>query len=238
MWRGEDIADIVSEASDIYASLGIAVCPELARVLRRPQVSVSALVCTEVPHSSARLPGYAGRPRFPRNSVSGVLVIAGCGSSSKPSSPSKSASKLAAAAVRFASCMRSHGVPNFPDPATSGGGVHISIKSSSGINPASPAFQAAQKACGKLLPGGAPVSGQPSAAAEAQMLAISECMRAHGVSGFPDPTTTPPSSPAGYSGVLTRNGVSLAIPTTIDLQSPGVQRAATACHLGGLGQGG
>jgi hypothetical protein len=134
--------------------------------------------------------------------------------------------------------MRSHGVPNFPDPNTSGGGVHISIKSSSGINPASPSFQAAQKACAKLLPAGGPGSGKPSAATEAQMLATSECIRRHGVSGFPDPTTTPPSSPAGYSGVLGRNGLFFAIPTTIDIQSPAVRQAATACHLGGLGIGG
>ena len=69
------------------------------------------------------------------------------------------------------------------------------------------------------------------------MRAIAECMRAHGVSAFPDPTTTPGSS-AGYSGVLTRDGMAFAIPTTIDIQSPAVQQAATTCHIGGLGQGG
>jgi hypothetical protein len=170
--------------------------------------------------------------------VSGVLVSAGCESSSNPSSAGRSASNLAAAGIRFASCMRSNGVPKFPDPTTSGGSVHISIKSNSGINPASPSFQAAQTTCGKLVPGGGPGSEKPSAATEAQMLAISECMRAHRVNRFPDPTTTPPSSPAGYSGVMTRNGVSFAIPTTIDIQSPAVKQAATACHLPGLGQGG
>ena len=81
--------------------------------------------------------------------VSGVLVVAACGSSNKPSSPSRSASNLAAAGIRFASCMRSHGVAKFPDPNTSGGGVSFSVKSSSGINLASPSFQAAQTACGK-----------------------------------------------------------------------------------------
>ena len=133
--------------------------------------------------------------------------------------------------------MRSRGVPNFPDPTTSGGSVSFSLRSSSGINAASPSFQAAQEACGKLLPGSGAGSGKPSAATETQMLAISDCMRAHRVTRFPDPTTTPPNTPTGYSGVLTRNGVSFAIPTTIDIQSPAVQQAATACHLGGLGQG-
>ncbi len=191
-------------------------------------------------HARMSVPFDQARDRLPIAVavVSGVLVIVGCGSSTSPSSPSKSASNLAAAAISYADCMRSRGVPNFPDPSTSGGSVSFTLKSSSGINPASPAFHAAQTACGQLLPGGAPASGQPSAATEAQMLAISECMRAHGVSGFPDPTTTPPGSPAGSSGVLDRNGVSFVIPTTIDLQSPAVQRAATHCHLGGLGQGG
>jgi hypothetical protein len=37
---------------------------------------------------------------------------------------------------------------------------------------------------------------------------------------------------------MTHNGASFAIPTTIDIQSPAVRQAATACHLAGLGQGG
>ncbi|MGO9901157.1 MAG: hypothetical protein ACLP0J_16020 [Solirubrobacteraceae bacterium] len=191
-------------------------------------------------HTRMSVPFDLARDRVPIAVavVSGVLVIAGCGSSSSPSSPTKSASNLAAAAISYAACMRSHRVPSFPDPSTSGGSVSFSLKSSFGINPASPAFHAAQTACDKLLPGGAPRSGQPSVATEAHMRAIAECMRAHGVSGFPDPTTIPPSGSAGYSGVLDRNGVSFVIPTTIDLQSPAVQRAATHCRLRGLGQGG
>ncbi len=178
--------------------------------------------------------------------TSGLLVIAGCGSSSKSSSPSKSTSNVAAAeiasAIRFTSCMRSHGVPNFPDPTTSrgAGGIHININIGSGVNPASPSFQAAQKVCGKFLPGGSPRSQKPSAATEAQMLAFSECMRAHGVSGFPDPTTTLPAdtNPAGYSDVVGHNGVYLVIPATIDLRSPAIRRSATACHFGALEFGG
>jgi hypothetical protein len=47
-----------------------------------------------------------------------------------------------------AACMRTHGVPNFPDPNFSGGGVGVKIANGSGINPQSPAFQTAAKACG------------------------------------------------------------------------------------------
>jgi hypothetical protein len=75
------------------------------------------------------------------------------GSSSAPLSASRRA-----AALRFSACMRTHGVPNFPDPKFAGGGVQIAISPASGINPASPAFTKAQAACGSLIgragPGG------------------------------------------------------------------------------------
>ena len=68
--------------------------------------------------------------------------------------------------------MRSHGVPAFPDPSP-GGGIN---PNGTGINPAAPAFQAAQATCRKLLPGGGP----PAHASEQQRLqlfAMSEWMR-------------------------------------------------------------
>jgi hypothetical protein len=51
-------------------------------------------------------------------------------------------------ALAFSACMRSHGVPKFPDPQFGPGGrVTIQIGSSSGIDPMSPQFQNARKAC-------------------------------------------------------------------------------------------
>jgi hypothetical protein len=50
--------------------------------------------------------------------------------------------------LKFARCMREHGV-NVPDPETGGGRLSLKIQ---GINPSSPAFQAAQKACQGLMP--------------------------------------------------------------------------------------
>jgi hypothetical protein len=166
--------------------------------------------------------------------TSGALVIAGCGSSSKPSSGGKSASSGPSAGVRYADCMRSHGVPNFPDPGAGG-------KRGFGRLLVTPAFQAAQKTCASLLPGTGPGgSGSPSAALEKQMLAVAECMRAHRVTGFPDPTTTSPSSLPANSFVFTQDGVSFVFPGTINLQSPAVKQAATACHysVGPPGHGG
>jgi hypothetical protein len=50
--------------------------------------------------------------------------------------------------LQFAKCMRSHGVPNFPDAkvVSSSGGNQLAYLP--GINPQSPAFQAGAKACG------------------------------------------------------------------------------------------
>jgi hypothetical protein len=62
-------------------------------------------------------------------------------------------------ALKFAQCMRSHGV-NMPDPQASGGGIKMTMKAGSGrsdgagIDPKSPAFQRAQKECGRFMPGG------------------------------------------------------------------------------------
>ncbi|HUA46046.1 MAG TPA: hypothetical protein VMA77_12500 [Solirubrobacteraceae bacterium] len=161
-----------------------------------------------------------------------AVAVGACGGSSdKPSTTASSNSQ--SQGLKFSECMRSHGITNFPDPGSSGG---IQLSSSSGINPFSPAFKAAQAACGKLLPGGGPGgNGHPSAQAKKQMLEISECMRAHGVTGFPDPTTTPPSSPPGGGIALGHDGVFLIVPSTIDINSPAFKQAATTCHFGGPG---
>jgi hypothetical protein len=53
--------------------------------------------------------------------------------------------------LKAAACIRSHGVPNFPDPTFSGGGVHLAHQ---GLNESSPAFKAAVQACESLIPGG------------------------------------------------------------------------------------
>jgi hypothetical protein len=57
-------------------------------------------------------------------------------------------------ALKFSACMRSHGVPNFPDPTFSGGGIRMTLKAggANGVDPNSPQFQAAQKACQSDLP--------------------------------------------------------------------------------------
>jgi hypothetical protein len=126
--------------------------------------------------------------------------------------------------------MRTHGVPNIPDPGAEGG-----IQLPSGINASSPAFEGAQASCAKLMPSGG-AGGRRDASRQdiAKMLALSTCMRAHNVSGFPDPTLYPPSNPQQYSIAFARGGVSLLIPRSVDVTSPAFKQAAGACRFGAL----
>jgi hypothetical protein len=161
------------------------------------------------------------------------LVIAACGSSSKSANdPGKGGYQQALA---FSSCMRSHGVSSFLDPSTNGHGIQLKVGPGSPVNPSAPAFQAAQKACQHLMPGGGPNSAHPSAADKAQMLKVSQCMRAHGIADFPDPTTTQPSPGKGFGMAIGRNGIFLAIPSSIDIQSPAFRKAAATCNFGPKG---
>jgi hypothetical protein len=55
------------------------------------------------------------------------------------------------ASLLFSRCMRSHGVPDFPDPtAGSGGGIEFG-GGASGLDPAAPLFRLAQQRCISIL---------------------------------------------------------------------------------------
>jgi hypothetical protein len=158
-----------------------------------------------------------------------ALALGACGSSG--GSQTGSGAKGNADGIRFADCMRAHGVARFPDP---GAGAGIEIPIGSGINPQSPAFQSAQKACAKLLPGGGP----PRSASEGQKLAmvrLARCMRTHGVPTFPDPRTTAPGPGTGFALAFGAPGSFIAVPQSL-LQSPAFNGAAAACNFPGGGQ--
>jgi hypothetical protein len=53
-------------------------------------------------------------------------------------------------ALKYSECMRSHGLPNFPDPTESSNGISLRL---SGVDPNSSQFRAAQTACRSLAPG-------------------------------------------------------------------------------------
>jgi hypothetical protein len=133
-----------------------------------------------------------------------AVLAAACSSSSSSSgsggSPHAGGAASAHSAVGYSHCIRSHGVPRYPDP--SGDGV-LPKTSAQQLGVSSSALQAAQSACQHLLPsdGGTlnadsfrqcMLAGDcPQALvrqAMTEMLRFSRCMRAHGVPNWPDPT--------------------------------------------------
>jgi hypothetical protein len=140
-----------------------------------------------------------------------AVAIAACGSVG-PSSAAGTGSGDTLA-LSFAQCMRSHGVPGFPDPGKPAG-------DQPGINPQAPAFQAAGQKCDKLTNNPEPKDAPASKRQRLAALANAKCMRTHGVPTFPDPTF--PSSGG--------NSVTL---TGLNPQSPAFQRAERTCGHGG-----
>lgn len=60
---------------------------------------------------------------------------------------------------KFAQCMRTNGVSNFPDPQAGGGGMVVG-EGEEGLRPEDPKFKAAQQACASLQPDAAMKPGQ------------------------------------------------------------------------------
>jgi hypothetical protein len=163
-------------------------------------------------------------PFGPRRRLPGLLaataacgLVTACGAGAAAGTGTGTTNNPAAysAALRFADCMRSHGVPDFPDPGAAG--THVAqVLPKSELQ--SPAFQTAARACRRFgpSPGGPP---HPlSAAQRRRLIAFSQCMRTHGVPNFPDPTF--PASGGALIG---------APPSSVGAGSPAFNRAMSAC---------
>jgi hypothetical protein len=158
--------------------------------------------------------------------LAAALGLAACGSS-RPNTGGATTSQGSSAAdhakaLAFSRCMRSHGVANFPDPP-SGGQLRLQVQqtpnstSVNGVEVNGPVFQSAMKACRSYLPNGGHPSAAQTAQAKARALAMSRCMRSHGVPNFPDPQFR-----SGGVGIqLNGNGV--------NPNSPAFQAAQKAC---------
>jgi hypothetical protein len=153
----------------------------------------------------------APRPRRPRVAavltvIAAALLTAACGSS--PSSTASAASPGTGASpgggagyaseLAFARCVRSHGIPNFPDPDSTG---HFNKDTLRALGVSDSRLRAAEDPCQNLLPAGPP----PLTAAQQQdYLRAAACMRSHGITVFPDPvfsagTVHFPEPPAGFN---------------------------------------
>jgi hypothetical protein len=121
---------------------------------------------------------------------------------------------LGADLEKYSSCMRANGLANFPNPVVSAQSVSLELTPAMA---GSPKFNAAQAACQKYLPPGS-ASQQITTKDQAAYLKAADCMRAHGIVGFPDPV---------FSG----GGVGFPRPKGMDANSTQFLRAREICEM-------
>jgi hypothetical protein len=180
--------------------------------------AVTGRTALSVVASGLALSPKSARLALAPGAITCALALAGCGAGG---SGSLAGSRSHSSFLKFSECMRAHGVSNFPDPGP-GGGIILPAGPSSGLDPQSPAFQTAQQSCKPLLPGGGPPAQLPESA-RLESLRFAQCMRAHGVSSFPDPRFR------GGGRIQQR------LPNGVDPASPVFQSAQKACGGSGLG---
>ena len=160
---------------------------------RIPTGAVAAGHVSGGPRRTARL-----RPGLALGSLVLALVTVGCGSggegggiataggpaagASVEARPASEPEDLQAQQLRFAQCMREHGI-DMPDPEVNdGGGATITIPD--GADPQE--VDAAAKECRQYLPnGGEPQQADPEVLENTRQFA--RCMRENGIPNFPDP---------------------------------------------------
>ncbi len=202
------------------------------------QQSDVSVASTRKAANSRRACARLGRDGLAVATLFGVCVLAaGCGGGSSPPgvanlgttttatassvAPSGSKPNPVTSALAFSECMRTHGEPNFPEPVFHGHSASIDITLASGVDPNSPQYAAANKACKHLLPNkGVPPKGSEgptiTPADQADYLKAAACMRSHGIPDFPDPT-------------FQNNTVSFNSRTPIDSNSPQYESALATC---------
>jgi hypothetical protein len=123
-----------------------------------------------------------------------ALLAAACGGSPSSTgaggSPNAGGSANSPSAVAWSQCVRSHGIPNFPDPNSSG---QVPKETAQQLGASDSALRTATAACARLDPYNQSVVLSP--AQQRQVLSdglkVAQCMRSHGVPKFPDPTMGP-----------------------------------------------
>jgi hypothetical protein len=147
----------------------------------------------------------------------GIVVLAACGSSATTNASGDSSTSTAyQKALAYAQCIRTHGVPNYPDPNSKGQFI-IQNGSSAPPSVSATVANAAAKACQKLLPPSmaqGPPKGSQGAKATGQGLKFAACMRSHGEPSFPDPAS---------NGAFT-------LPSGMNAESSQFQAAEKACQ--------
>jgi hypothetical protein len=167
-----------------------------------------------------------------------ALALGACGSSDDNGTSGKSqGDKAFQGALKYAKCMRDHGI-DMPDPQRVGsGGIKQTMKAGPNMNTAK--VQSAQKDCQKYMDtgGGRTLSAAEKAKVQNSMLAYAKCMRQNGVD-MPDPKFANGGGGVTFQlGGPGKKGASTGGPNP---ESPAFKKADEACHgkLADLGKGG
>jgi hypothetical protein len=172
--------------------------------------------------------------------VAAALALGACGSSDDNGGSGASGQsredKAFEGALKFAKCMREHGI-DMPDPQRVGnGGIKQTMKGGP-TNRA--AMESAQKACEKYMQigGGKAPSAAQQAKAKDAMLAYAKCMRGEGVD-MPDPKFS--SGGGGVTFQLGGPGKKSGSTGGPNPDSPAFKAADKVCHskLADLEKGG
>ena len=167
--------------------------------------------------------GRTGRPRRRRAgalaaAVAGAtLLAAACGGSSTETNTFAPGATYAQA-LAFAKCMRSNGVPQFPAPDAQGNFNNTQVEALQNNN--SQADNALHQ-CRSVLPNaGTGLTVEQIQQIQQQNLRnavkASHCMRAHGITSFPDPAGTTQASGVNWQAVISAiqaGGLSLSTPS-------------------------
>jgi hypothetical protein len=147
--------------------------------------------------------------RRPPLAALAMVVLIGAGCSNEPAENGNTGNTNAGQeqAVKFAECMRDHGISEFPDPDASGRLTIDGVVNGSSLDPSAPAWKEAIGACKDLQPPGFTGDEEVTAEEQEARLEFAQCMRDNGVEDFPDPapdgplidTTRMPGSPAARS---------------------------------------
>ena len=108
------------------------------------------------------------------------MLVAACGAGGSPVAAGPTAYQKSLA---YAQCMRAHGEPGYPDPASNGGFIIDGKKDHLDGS----LMQSANKTCQHLLPKSAPLTAAQQRQLTNQALKFVACMRSHGLPTFPDP---------------------------------------------------
>jgi hypothetical protein len=137
-----------------------------------------------------------------------AVIAGGCGSGSAATGSGSDSTREKA--VKFAWCMRAHGLSVFPDPDTAGELTIDAVANGSSIDTTTATFTQAMSACKKLEPPGF-TGPKVTPQLRTARLKFAQCIRENGVPDFPDPTSNGPlvdtnrvpsaATPAGMSAL-------------------------------------